>query len=70
VSGIFFLRKPPGMFGRNNSRVHAFKKFGALSDLTPGRFNNNPVTLGLCGAHAARRSVGFPYEKTRAAGGR
>ena len=45
VSGIFFLRKPPGMLGRNNSRVHAFKKFGALSDLTPGRFNNNPVTL-------------------------
>lgn len=45
VSGAFFLRKPPGMFGRNNPRIHAFKNFGALSDLTPGRFNNNPVTL-------------------------
>ena len=45
VSGAFFLRKPPGMLGRNNSRVHTFKKFGALSDLTPGRFNNNPVSL-------------------------
>ena len=35
VSRIPFLRKPPGMLGRNNARVHTFKKFGALPDLAP-----------------------------------
>ena len=45
VIRIFFLGKPPGMFGTHDPRVHAGKKFGPLPDLATRRFNDNPVSL-------------------------
>jgi hypothetical protein len=45
VERIFLLGKPPAMFGGNDSRVHAGEKFCPLSDLAPGRFNDDPISF-------------------------
>ena len=65
MPGISFFRKPPGVLGRNNPRVHAFKKLRSLPDLAAWGFDNDPISLSyplfLCG-FGVNLDNGFPVK--------
>ena len=45
MPGVLLFRKPPGMLGAHNLRVDTAKYFSALPDFSPGRLDNDPLTL-------------------------
>ena len=67
VSRGFLFREPPGMFGGHHPRVHSREELGPLPNLSPGRFDGDPVALpdafffrGLRMNFHHRVSVKFP----------